>query len=220
MSCLIVNSICPQAWTNDTRALRARRDSRGAPFATKPQLARQMLKRAFDARVPAAWVTGDSVYGDNRRLRLWLEEQEHALCLGRLGERICLAGRPAAPGQNAPGGAGGGGLVPVECWATGPKAPAGMTGGGSPWPRRCTPLAPVALGAPESERSHGADGVRRVCPPRRPPWQPWCRWLGADGPLNSALKRPKARSGWISMKCGVGRDGIGISRWPCGRMRC
>jgi SRSO17 transposase len=59
----------PQAWTNDE----ARCTQAGIPaartFATKPQLARQMLARAFDAGVPATWVAGDSVYGDNRALR-------------------------------------------------------------------------------------------------------------------------------------------------------
>src|SRR3712207_2104853 len=53
----------PQEWTTDA----ARRSEAGVPdtvtFATKPQLARQMLARAFQAGVPAAWVTGDSVYG-------------------------------------------------------------------------------------------------------------------------------------------------------------
>ena len=65
----------PKAWTDD----RERCAHAGVPaeqlFATKPQLAQQMLQRAFDAGVPAAWVTGDSVYGDDRRLRVWLEEQ-------------------------------------------------------------------------------------------------------------------------------------------------
>jgi SRSO17 transposase len=57
-------------------------------------LARQMLKHAFDARVPAAWVTGDSVYGDDRRLRVWLEEHERAHVLAVSGkEYVWRAGR-------------------------------------------------------------------------------------------------------------------------------
>jgi SRSO17 transposase len=65
----------PREWAEDT----ARREEAGVPedlkFATKPQLARQMLERAFTAQVPAGWVTGDAVYGNDRRLRIWLEEQ-------------------------------------------------------------------------------------------------------------------------------------------------
>lgn len=47
-------------------------------FATKPALARAMLERAFAAGVPAAWVTGDEVYGNDGALRRWLEEQRRA----------------------------------------------------------------------------------------------------------------------------------------------
>ncbi len=50
-------------------------------FATKPELARQMLERALDAEVPAAWVTGDSIYGGDRRLRVWLEQHEQPFVL-------------------------------------------------------------------------------------------------------------------------------------------
>jgi len=68
----------PQAWTDD----RARCRQAGIPdargFATTPQLAQQMLARALGAGVPAAWVTGDSVYGDERRLRRWLERARQA----------------------------------------------------------------------------------------------------------------------------------------------
>jgi SRSO17 transposase len=84
----------PQAWTNDTeRCARA-----GIPpertFATKPQLARQMLERAFDARVPATWVAGASVYGDHRPLRDWLEAHAHAYVLTVSGkEYVWRAGR-------------------------------------------------------------------------------------------------------------------------------
>jgi SRSO17 transposase len=84
----------PQEWTDDG----ARCERAGIPpertFATKPQLAQQMLKRAFDTGVPAAWVAGDSVYGDNRSLRLWLEEHSHAYVLAVSGkEYVWRAGR-------------------------------------------------------------------------------------------------------------------------------
>src|SRR5215212_9515281 len=65
----------PKEWAADT----ARRVEATVPepveFRTKPQLARAMLERALDADVPAAWVTGDEVYGGDRRLRVWLEER-------------------------------------------------------------------------------------------------------------------------------------------------
>src|SRR5215469_15848845 len=63
----------PQEWADDAE----RRQEAGVPetivFATKPALARQMLARAFAAAVPAAWVTGDELYGNDGALRRWLE---------------------------------------------------------------------------------------------------------------------------------------------------
>jgi SRSO17 transposase len=54
-----------------------RRADAGVPdetvFATKPALARQMLAAAFDAGVPAGWVTADEVYGADPDLRADLE---------------------------------------------------------------------------------------------------------------------------------------------------
>jgi SRSO17 transposase len=84
----------PEAWTND----RERCQQAGIPderrFATKPQLAQQMLARAFAAGVPATWVTGDSVYGNDRRLRLWLEGLPQAYVLAVSGkEYVWLDGR-------------------------------------------------------------------------------------------------------------------------------
>jgi SRSO17 transposase len=76
----------PKEWTSDE----ARCAGAGIPaertFATKPQFAQQMLERAFDAHVPASWVAGDSVYGDNRALRAWLEEHDHAYVLAVSGK--------------------------------------------------------------------------------------------------------------------------------------
>ncbi len=44
-------------------------------FHTKAQLAQRMIARAVAVGVPFAWVTGDTVYGNDRKLRRWLEEQ-------------------------------------------------------------------------------------------------------------------------------------------------
>ena len=53
----------PKLWASD----RARRTAAHVPeevgFATKPQLASRMIRRAMDADVPFAWVAADSVYG-------------------------------------------------------------------------------------------------------------------------------------------------------------
>src|SRR5690606_34977925 len=50
-------------------------------FATKPQLARKMIERALEAGVPCGWITGDEVYGRDRRLRGWLESREQSFVL-------------------------------------------------------------------------------------------------------------------------------------------
>ena len=85
----------PQGWADDA----GRRAEAGIPpevaFRTKPQLAKAMLERALAAGVPAAWVTGDEVYGGDRRLRLWLEEQDvpHVLAIKRTEPLVAMSGR-------------------------------------------------------------------------------------------------------------------------------
>jgi SRSO17 transposase len=71
----------PKEWVEDE----GRRKEAGVPeeveFATKPQLAQQMLQRALEKNVPCKWVTADEIYGGDRRLRIWLEQQEQAFVL-------------------------------------------------------------------------------------------------------------------------------------------
>jgi SRSO17 transposase len=72
----------PEEWAADgARRARAKVPAE-VQFATKPELARQMLEGAFAAGVACAWVTGDSIYGGDRCLRLWLEEQGRWFVLG------------------------------------------------------------------------------------------------------------------------------------------
>ena len=59
----------PKCWTEDAARCRRACIPDEVAFATKPEIARTMLARAFAAGVPCAWVTGDSVYGSDYRLR-------------------------------------------------------------------------------------------------------------------------------------------------------
>jgi SRSO17 transposase len=63
----------PRSWT----AAPERCVAAGVPahheFATKPALATRMILRALDTGVPAAWVTGDEVYGADPKLRAQLQ---------------------------------------------------------------------------------------------------------------------------------------------------
>jgi SRSO17 transposase len=76
----------PVAWTADRDRCRRAGIPDDRAFATKPALAQQMLARTFDAAVQLAWVTGDSVYGDDRALRHWLEERCQAYVLAVSGK--------------------------------------------------------------------------------------------------------------------------------------
>ena len=79
----------PRVWADDLE----RRREAGVPekvaFRTKPQLARRMLERALESGVPFGWVTGDEVYGNDRRLRQWLERRDvpHVLAV-RSNEKL------------------------------------------------------------------------------------------------------------------------------------
>jgi SRSO17 transposase len=63
----------PAGWADDPGRRQAAGVPDGVGFATKPLLALAMIEQALDAGVPANWVTGDEVYGDNPALRAALE---------------------------------------------------------------------------------------------------------------------------------------------------
>lgn len=67
----------PQEWFNAPPRCQEAGIPATRTFATKPQLAQQMLHRAFAAAVPARWVVGDCIYS-SEDLRHWLETQERA----------------------------------------------------------------------------------------------------------------------------------------------
>ena len=63
----------PQSWSEDRTRCRQAGIPDDVAFATKPEMALSMLKQAAAEGVPFGWVTGDSIYGDYRSFRLWLE---------------------------------------------------------------------------------------------------------------------------------------------------
>jgi SRSO17 transposase len=64
----------PDEWMGDAPRRAEAHIPAGVGFATKGELARELLARAFAAGVPAQWVVGDTVYGADE-LRRWLEGQ-------------------------------------------------------------------------------------------------------------------------------------------------
>ena len=73
----------PQVWAEDWERRRGAGVPEGVRFQTKPQLAQKMVERAAEGGVPFRWLADDTVYGSDRRLRQWLEQQDipHVLAI-------------------------------------------------------------------------------------------------------------------------------------------
>src|SRR6185436_7050106 len=71
----------PDAWAQDE----SKRAKAGVPqevtFATKPEIARDLIAAALDAGAPCAWVLADALYGSDSRLRRMLEARGQAYVL-------------------------------------------------------------------------------------------------------------------------------------------
>jgi SRSO17 transposase len=71
----------PEAWAQDE----SKRAKAGVPeeitFATKPEIARDLIAAALDAGAPCAWVLADALYGTDSRLRRMLEKREQPYVL-------------------------------------------------------------------------------------------------------------------------------------------
>jgi SRSO17 transposase len=82
----------PEEWAKDEE----RRERAAVPeevgMRTKPELAKAMLQRAMDAGVKAGWVVADSVYGDSRRVGMFLEDREQPYMLAVSGKAYVWAG--------------------------------------------------------------------------------------------------------------------------------
>jgi len=79
----------PERWTGDPARCAAAGIPQGLTLTTKPKLGLAMLDRALEAGVPFAWVTGDSVYGADHRIRRRLEARGRGYVLAvTSGQRL------------------------------------------------------------------------------------------------------------------------------------
>src|SRR5260221_412958 len=63
----------PKDWTADALARTKTQVPEAIPFATKPQIACELIVAALDTGMPCAWVLADAAYGSDSRLRRLLE---------------------------------------------------------------------------------------------------------------------------------------------------
>src|ERR1700722_3461922 len=80
----------PKSWIADRDRCREAAVPDDVEFATKTELARQMLARALDGGVSAAWATADEAYGRDQKFRAWLEQR-------RIGYVVAVACSQAVP---------------------------------------------------------------------------------------------------------------------------
>src|SRR6266704_2929032 len=99
----------PEEWTADRVRCREASIPDEVGFATKGELAQQMLARAFAAGVPADWVLGDTIYGyDEMRMVLEQQQQNYVLAVPET-HTVWVMGRQQPVGLLAA-------LLPQDAW--------------------------------------------------------------------------------------------------------
>ncbi|WP_371860135.1 transposase [Halovibrio variabilis] len=149
----------PKGWRQDCERCHRAGIPDEIDFSRKPELARRMLERALNNDMPAGWVTGNSVYGGNRSLRLWLEEREQPFVLAvPRNEPLWGARADLYPGGRDCR------CVAIRCWH---RLSAGSGSKGERWyDWTMTPLWRLQLS--EEERRWGQKW--RDLPDRSGPW--------------------------------------------------
>ena len=203
----------PRSWTDDPARCRAAGIPGHVEFATKPQLARRMITRAIAARVPFAWFAADEAYGDNGKLRTWLEDSQvryvlavscdHRVPAG--AERTIRADKLAA-------------RLPRRAWQ---RLPAGKGAKG----HRYYDWAWATINHPgpgcrwlliRRNRRTGELAFYRCYAPQPVPLAALVKVAGLRWTIEENFHRPaKAWPAWMSTRSAAGPPGTGGSPSPC-----
>lgn len=112
----------PREWADDKERREAARVPKGVRFHTKPALGARMLRRAWAAGVPMAWVTGDEVYGNDPCLRDVIAHAGRRYVLAVGANTPVWTTRPATVEPNPAKGARGRPSTRVRLAADAPRA--------------------------------------------------------------------------------------------------
>ena len=82
----------PESWTSDRDRCGEAGIGEDVEFATKPGLARTMTERMVGLGLPFAWFTADEAYGDNGKLREWLEKESISYVVAVARDTLVPAG--------------------------------------------------------------------------------------------------------------------------------
>ena len=207
----------PQVWAEDWERRREAGVPEGVSFHTKGQLARVMIARVLAAEAPFGWVAGDTVYGNDRRLRQWLEEQQVPYVLAVKSNEPLWADMEGGSTQVAARRLAQG--IPADRWerlsaGEGSKGPRLYDWGRvsiGPWsepePRHWL-LVRRSITDPKTWR------ITPVSEPRMLRWWNWCGWLARGGSSKTLSRRPSRRWAWTSTRCAAGPGGTGTLLWP------
>ena len=168
----------PEVWAGDAARRAEAHIPAAVTFATKGDLARGMLARAFAAGVPARWVVGDTVYGSDE-LRGWLEGQDRSYVLAVPSTHaVWSRGRPRTVAELAA-------ALPTQAWA---RRSAGQGSQGPRWYDWAWVRLPYEDVAPGRAQWLL---VRRSLPDRpdlqQPGTPPELKYYRASGPEETAL---------------------------------
>jgi hypothetical protein len=203
----------PEEWAIDSERRRATAIPEETEFATKSELARRMIERALEAGAPCNWVAADAVYGNNSKLRQWLEER-------RLGYVLAIASdqRMRWPDQQRRVDAIAQSL-PNLAWE---RASAGSGSKGErlyDWT--------LIRGWQEDGWSHGLlcgavsknspsmPTIHFTRPCAGPRWKPLYAWLDNAGRSSKPSRPLRVSAGWTITRSVIGKDGTGTLLWPC-----
>ncbi|GGT05529.1 hypothetical protein GCM10010271_04580 [Streptomyces kurssanovii] len=206
----------PKSWMSDRKRCRAARIPDEREFATKGDLAKAMVRRALASPLPIAWVTADSAYGQEWRLRRTLEEagvsfvlavpkSQHVHALGRIDLAIAQAPDDAWERHSCGNGAKG---PRIYDWAAARLPALDDFDGDQPTHQRWV-LARRSLARP--------DGSPTTSPthPTAPPSPNSCALPGAAGRSRKPSRPRRTSAASTSTRSAAIRAGTGTSHWPC-----